>query len=91
MFPRLDDQSVRIRVDGMDRESRLVFVDQRLVAILLERHPSEGLEAAPGWRLDMGFGRISDGAPEAFASLDAARAWILAAVMGPPRPDEPRS
>jgi hypothetical protein len=71
-------QSVRVG-SGFTREEdgRLIFVDGRLVAILVcrsEDHEETDLRGA--WSIDAGFGPIT-GVQETFLSFEDAATWIL--------------
>jgi hypothetical protein len=67
---------------GCDDEGMLVFVDSRLVAVLV--HLSDANEIAPGnWYLEAGFGRSLDGPNHpVFANLDEAQDWIERQLRG---------
>jgi len=61
---------------GADEEGMLVFVDDRLVAVLV--HLSDENEVAPGdWYLEFGFGRLDGPNHPTFPSLEAAQDWIV--------------
>jgi len=71
-------QSVRVG-SGFTREEdeRLVFVDDRLAAILICRSADQDEpDLGDGWSIDVGFGPIS-GLQETFLSFEDAVTWIL--------------
>ncbi len=71
---RLSVTPVQVAVDGVD-EGFLVFIDERLVAVLTKLDKSYGAEAGR-WFLEAGFGRLDGPNHPTFADLDAAQEWI---------------
>jgi hypothetical protein len=66
---------VHVATGSQDTESRLVFADGFLVAVLVQL--SDVHEDADGmWFLEAGFGRVDTVTPPTFADLDEAQAWI---------------
>lgn len=63
---------------------RLVFEDDRLVAVLVQLSAIQG-EAAGRWFLEAGFGELQGPVFPTFADLDEACAWIEAEIAGPAR------
>ncbi|KQP85377.1 MULTISPECIES: hypothetical protein [unclassified Methylobacterium] len=68
-------QPVQIATGSNDRESRLVFEDGLLVAVLVQLS-SEHDSHAGHWFLEAGFGRVEDPHAPIFADLREAQAWI---------------
>ncbi len=71
-------QSVRVGSDfTREEDGQLVFIDGKLVAILVCRSDEdEGLGLRGVWSINVGFGPIS-GVEETFLSFENAVAWIL--------------
>ncbi|KMO10585.1 hypothetical protein [Methylobacterium platani] len=68
-------QPVPIATGSNDAESRLVFADGFLVAVLV--HLSDDHEEDAGkWFLEAGFGRVDDQSQPKFVDLTEAQAWI---------------
>ena len=68
-------QPVQVSTGSDDTESRLVFEDGFLVAVLVclsDEHEAE----AGKWFLEAGFGRVDNASPPTFADLDEAQGWI---------------
>jgi hypothetical protein len=68
-------QPVQVATGSDDQDSRLVFHDGLLVAVLVllsDDHEDD----AGSWFLEAGFGRVSTATPPTFADLDEAQAWI---------------
>lgn len=68
-------EPVQIATGSNDRESRLVFEDGMLVAVLVQLS-SEHYSEAGHWFLEAGFGRVENVHAPIFADLDEAQAWI---------------
>jgi hypothetical protein len=68
-------QPVQIATGSKDHESRLVFVDGMLVAVLVQLS-GEHDSVAGRWFLEAGFGRVDGLHAPIFADLDEAQAWI---------------
>jgi hypothetical protein len=68
-------QSVQIATGSDDMESRLVFDNGFLVAVLVQLSDEHQNEAGR-WYLEAGFGCVDDTYPPTFADLDEAQAWI---------------
>ena len=66
-------QPVLVETGTRDEEARLVFVDDRLVAVLVLLSDAHE-DVAGQWFLEHGFGRLN--AHLTFPDLDAATAWI---------------
>lgn len=69
-------QPVQVAAGSKDQESRLVFHDGFLVAILIrlsEEHESD----AGRWFLEAGFGQVDRVRSAPFTDLDEAQAWIV--------------
>lgn len=72
-------QPVHLATGSDDTEGQLVFVDGRLVAVLVhlsEQHDSE----AGMWFLEVGFGGVNVPRPSPFTDLDVAQDWIIRQV-----------
>ncbi|TNC05219.1 hypothetical protein FF100_36015 [Methylobacterium terricola] len=74
-------QPVPIATGSDDTESRLVFADGFLVAVLVRLSEDHGAEAGQ-WFLEAGFGRVDDPREHKFADLDEAQAWIQRRLDG---------
>jgi hypothetical protein len=68
-------QPVQVATGSKDQESRLVFHDGFLVAILI-RLSDEHESDAGRWFLEAGFGQVDCIRPATFADLDEAQVWI---------------
>ncbi|KQO55893.1 hypothetical protein ASG60_08810 [Methylobacterium sp. Leaf469] len=68
-------QPVQVATGSSDSESRLVFDDGFLVAILVQLCAQHG-DQAGRWFLEAGFGRVEHANPPTFADLDVAQDWI---------------
>ena len=68
-------QPVQVATGSDDQDSRLVFHEGFLVAVLVLL--SDDHEDAAGmWFLEAGFGRVDTATPPTFADLDEAQNWI---------------
>ena len=68
-------QPVNVATGSHDTESNLVFVEDFLVAVLVQL--SEGHEDDAGmWFLEAGFGQFDSPDQPKFSDLDEAQAWI---------------
>jgi hypothetical protein len=68
-------EPVRVATGGEDEEGRLVFADERLVAVLVRL--SDQHDALAGqWFFEAGFGRLDRPNRPIFADLRAAQAWV---------------
>ena len=74
-------QPVRIAAGGHDTESRLVFNEGFLVAVLVQLSDDHEDEAGSGF-LEAGFGRLDTGSPPTFADLDEVLGWITRRLGG---------
>ena len=68
-------QPVQVATGSDDHESRLVFSDGFLVAVLV-RLSAQHEDGAGRWFLEAGFGPLDDPRAPVFVDLDAAQAWI---------------
>jgi hypothetical protein len=68
-------QPVQIATGSNDRESRLVFEDGMLVAVLVQLSGEHDSQAGK-WFLEVGFGPVEDTHAPLFDDLDTATAWI---------------
>ena len=73
MIPEL--RPVRINTASLDEEGLLVFVADRLVAVLVKLSEQHGSDAGR-WFLEHGFGRLDDLKRPTFIELEAAKRWI---------------
>ena len=81
-------QPVRVATGVEDEEGCLVFVESRLVAVLVRLSGLHG-SAAGHWFFEHGFGRLDGPAHPTFEDIDAARTWIAGRLDGArtvPRP-----
>jgi hypothetical protein len=68
-------EPVRVATGAEDEEGRLVFADERLVAVLVRL--SDQHDALAGrWFFEAGFGRLDSPNRPIFADLRATQAWI---------------
>ena len=68
-------QPVQVATGSADQDSRLVFADGFLVAVLVQLSDDHD-EAAGMWFLEAGFGPVDDPSPPTFTDLDQAQIWI---------------
>ena len=68
-------QPVHVATGSTDQDSRLVFHDGFLVAVLVQLSDDHE-DAAGSWFLEAGFGRLDTATPPTFADLDEAQNWI---------------
>lgn len=72
---RLRLEPVRVEV-GVEVDGRLVFLDSRLVAVLV-RIPAEHDGGETGWWfLEKGFGPLDTPVHHSFPDLEAAQDWL---------------
>ncbi|GJE43583.1 hypothetical protein [Methylobacterium soli] len=74
-------QRVRVATTSPDTESRLVFADDFLVAVLVQLSDDHEDDAGM-WFLEVGFGRLDHPMPPKFANLDEAQDWIEQRLAG---------
>lgn len=74
-------QPVQVATGSDDQESRLVFADGFLAAVLVQLSEQHD-EDAGKWFLEAGFGRVDDYRAPIFADLVEAQAWIEARLTG---------
>ena len=68
---------------GLDEEGMLVFVHDRLVAVLVQLSDAhEELGITGHWFLETGYGFRLAGGKGTFPDLDAAQAWISQQLTG---------
>ena len=68
---------------GLDEDGMLVFVQDRLVAVLVQLSDAhEELGIAGHWFLETGYGFRLAGGKSTFPDLDAAQAWISQQLSG---------
>lgn len=68
-------QPVRVETGGPDDEGQLVFVNDKLAALLVRLSADhEGLQGC--WFLEAGFGRLDGPIHPTFVDLDAATEWM---------------
>ena len=68
-------QPVQVATGSDDAESRLVYDDGLLVAVLVRLSGDHGPDAGK-WYLEAGFGPVDDPNPPTFADLHEAQDWI---------------
>ena len=73
---------VQVATGSDDQESRLVFVDGLLTAILVRLSAIHGADAGR-WHMEAGFGRIHDATAPIFSDLDEAQTWIADQLSEP--------
>jgi hypothetical protein len=66
---------VQVATGSADQDSRLVFADGFLVAVLVQLSGDHD-DTARMWFLEAGFGRVNTATPPTFADLDEAQGWI---------------
>ena len=71
----LELRTVRVDTGGPDEEGRLVFLADRLVAVLVQLS-DQHQDAAGQWFLEHGFGRLNTPRLPVFADLELAQRWI---------------
>ena len=72
---------VLVETGTQDEEGRLVFVDGRLVAVLVLLSDAHE-DVAGHWFLETGYGFRLAGGKGTFPDLDAAQAWISQQLTG---------
>ena len=75
-------QAVRVRSGGGDEEGYLVFVDERLVAVLVHLCDELYKELTGRWYLEAGFGPADGPEHPVFINLDEAQEWIKRRIQG---------
>ena len=75
-------QPVQVATGSNDQESRLVFADGLLVAILVRLSTMHGADAGR-WHMEAGFGHIHDAIAPTFADLDEVQTWIADHLSAP--------
>lgn len=68
-------QPVRVDTGGADEDGCLVFLNGRLVAVLVRLSDQHG-DMAGYWFLEHGFGQLGGPRHPVFDGLDAAQDWI---------------
>lgn len=71
----LELRPVRVDTGGPDEEGRLVFLADRLVAVLVQLS-AQHQDAAGQWFLEHGFGRLDKPNLPLFTNLELAQLWI---------------
>ena len=79
---RLTTQEVRLGNGSPDDDGRLVFAENRLVAVLVRLGDLHGEEAGH-WFLETGYGRTARLNHKVFPDLNAALAGVAAASLVP--------
>src|SRR4051812_30650380 len=74
--------SVSLATRKGEEPARLVFADDRLVAIIVPISPEDNEGASEGWYLEVAFGRC-EGDGVLFASLPAVEAWVQERLAAP--------
>jgi len=94
MTPTVTFRPVSLATRKGEESARLVFADERLVAILVPIGAEGNETKAEGWYLELGFGKCeADGL--LFASLSAAETWVQTRLAGDstkpvrPQPESP--
>ena len=72
---KLTYEEVTVETGSDDEDGRLVFADERLVAVLVRLAESHGPEAG-FWFLEHGFNRLDNENHPKFRDLDEAEEWI---------------
>ena len=68
-------QNVQVSTDSADQEGRLVFYNDRLVAVLVSLSDLHG-EDAGHWFMEVGFGRFWSKTFPLFPDLTSAAEWL---------------
>ncbi|MGH1592241.1 hypothetical protein ACRBEV_32485 [Methylobacterium phyllosphaerae] len=68
-------QPVQVATGSQDQDSRLVFHEGFLVAVLVQLSDQHETDAGK-WFLEAGFGPVSDISGPIFSDLSEAQAWI---------------
>ncbi len=68
-------QPVRVETGSQDQEGCLVFIDQRLAAVLV-RLSDQHDDLTGHWYYEHGFGPFDGPSHPVFGTLDAAQDWI---------------
>jgi hypothetical protein len=72
---KLGFQPVTVETNAPDEEGRLVFANNRLVAVLVRLSHEHGRKAGR-WYLEHGFGKLEGLVAPIFADLDEAQDWV---------------
>lgn len=72
----MEFQNVKVATGSDDEDGRLVFVNGRLVAVLVRLDDHSHGVAQGQWSLEAGFNGVDSVKPPLFANLDAAERWI---------------
>jgi hypothetical protein len=72
---KLGFQPVIVDTNAPDEEGRLVFANDRLVAVLVRLSEEHGRKAGR-WYLEQGFGKLEGLVPPIFTDLDEAQDWL---------------
>jgi hypothetical protein len=78
-------QPVLVETGGPDEEGCLVFVEGKLVALLVrlsDQHEDEGI--AGHWFFEAGFGPLDGPAHPSFSDIEAAQGWIAERLQARP-------
>jgi hypothetical protein len=75
--PRLAFWPVTIATSSADRDGRLAFINEELVAILIRLEEESHGDERGSWIVETGYGRC-EGKARVFPTLDAAGEWIRA-------------
>jgi len=73
---KLGFQPVTVETNAPDEEGCLVFVNNRLVAVLVRLSHKHGRKAGR-WYLEHGFSKLEGLIPPIFADLDEAQDWVV--------------
>lgn len=81
---------VLVETGSADEDGRLVFVRDRLVAVLVRlsaaAHPDPDSGLRGKWFVEAGFGPCAAQAPDVFPALADAEAWVRRALARGARP-----
>ena len=72
---KLTFQPVPIDTGGTDEDGCLMFVNDRLVAVLVRLSEQHGSQAG-SWYFEHGFGRLDGPSHPLFSELDEAQDWV---------------
>lgn len=80
--PRTATTALQVRTGSADSNGMLMFLDDHLIAVLVELTDEIHGDARGRWALENTFGLFNLSAPETFASIEQAWDWLGRAARG---------
>lgn len=72
----MDFKPVKVATGSADEEGRLVFHQEKLIAVLVRLDDAGHGPVIGQWSLEAGFNGVDSTKPPLFANLDAAERWL---------------